>query len=173
MTLEITTLSLTIFSPYTPGRGTRWFVKNYAALKKNQIAAIESPCFSVGGYLLRILLKYNKDESGTFLGVFLQNGPGPQDDYLVWPFPAAKVTFYLYNQNSDSSHLTTAFDTSTNWNAQPTTWRSWGRPNAWSFQEIERNMYGTKYIEGDTVVMGCMVTFTKTWLFSLSPCWNK
>jgi hypothetical protein len=101
------------------------------------------------------------------LGLFIQNGPGPHDEHSLWPFPAAKFTFYLYNQCSDSHHLTQTFDSSTEWKAQQTEWKSWGKNQAWTFQEIERssNMYCKYVVEGDAIVIGCVAAFTKQWLF--------
>lgn len=154
------------FSPYTPGRGVRWHVLRYSATKKDNIETSQtSPCFSVGGYLFRLSLKHYRNEQGvSFLSVYINNGPGPHDDNLIWPFPTARLDFYLYNQLSDRNHLNFSLDAPTNeWKSKPTAWRGWGRPSAWRHQEIENVGYA-RYIEADTIVIGFNVTFTKSWL---------
>ncbi|MGZ4849973.1 MAG: hypothetical protein ACXV2C_01180 [Candidatus Bathyarchaeia archaeon] len=147
----------------------QWHVTNYPATKQNNInrdSDLNSPCFYVGGYFFRLSLRHYRTEQGTFfLSLYINNGPGPHDDSLVWPFPEGKFNFYLYNHLQDGGHLNFSFDAPANeWKSKPTNWRGWGRQSAWSHQEIEKTHY-QKYIDGGTIIIGFNITFTKSWLF--------
>lgn len=124
--------------------------------------------FSVGGYSLIWGLRHVEDEKkNRFLNLDVGNDVGPNDDSLMWPFPAGVFHFQLLNQLEDKNHLSFDIETPTaEWDSKPTEQRFAGDESAWSHAQIDFCSDDTQYVVDDTIVIGCQLTFSKPWLIS-------